>query len=193
NKTDARGSFLSFSLRNACEVTRQILTNKINYGANENTKIGVAGDSAGGLIAASVCHTIKKLDFQILVYGAFDFADKTESHKEFTRPEHILTPTVINWFNSNALRNENDKKDPRASVLLYDTFDGIPPCLFIVAELDPLRDDSYEYQKKLEKFGIKTKLVLMKNVIHSFFSLPGIYEKTCAQTIEAIKEFMDSL
>jgi hypothetical protein len=30
-----------------------------------------------------------------------------------------------------------------------------------------------DYQKKLEKAGIKTKLVLMKNVIHSFFSAPG--------------------
>ncbi len=46
-------------------------------------------------------------------------------------------------FDSNALRNENDKKDPRASVLLHESFDCVPPCLFIVAELDPLRDDSY--------------------------------------------------
>jgi hypothetical protein len=30
-----------------------------------------------------------------------------------------------------------------------------------------------EYQKKLEQAGIKTNLVLVKNVIHSFFSLPG--------------------
>jgi acetyl esterase/lipase len=44
---------------------------------------------------------------------------------------------------STALRDENDKKDPRASVLLYESFDDVPPCLFIVAELDPLRDDSY--------------------------------------------------
>ena len=34
-------------------------------GGEENTKVGVAGDSAGGLIAASVCHTIKNLDFQV--------------------------------------------------------------------------------------------------------------------------------
>jgi acetyl esterase/lipase len=46
-------------------------------------------------------------------------------------------------FGSNALRDENDRKNPRASVLLYEAFDGVPPCLFIVAELDPLRDDSY--------------------------------------------------
>jgi acetyl esterase/lipase len=34
-------------------------------GGNENTKVGVAGDSAGGMIAASLCHTIKNLDFQV--------------------------------------------------------------------------------------------------------------------------------
>ena len=90
----------------------------------------------------------------------------------------------------NALRDENDKKDPRASVILQKSFENLPPCLFIVAELDPLRDDSYgmerrtfklegkysdilDYQKKLEEAGVKTKLVCVKNVIHAFFSLPG--------------------
>jgi len=180
-------------LDDGCEVTRQILANKTAYGGDENTKVGVAGDSAGGLIAASICHTIKNLDFQILVYGAFDLAGETESYKEFIRPEHVLTPELIAWFSSNALRDENDKKDPRVSVLLNESFDGIPPCLFIVAELDPLRDDSYEYQKKLEKAGTKTKLVLVKNAIHSFFSAPGIYEKACGQVVEAVKEFMDGL
>ena len=34
-------------------------------GGDENTKVGVSGDSAGGTIAASVCHTIKNLDFQV--------------------------------------------------------------------------------------------------------------------------------
>jgi hypothetical protein len=36
-------------------------------GGNENTKVGVAGDSAGGLIAASICQTIKNLDFQVKI------------------------------------------------------------------------------------------------------------------------------
>ena len=76
--------------------------------------------------------------------------------------------------------------------MLQKSFESLPPCLFIVAELDPLRDDSYgtvdeieqvmitesfwslvEYQKKLEQAGVKTKLVLVKEVVHSFFSLPG--------------------
>jgi acetyl esterase/lipase len=85
----------------------------VYIGGDENTKVGVAGDSAGALIAASLCHMIKKLDFQveivsspsiishfdkqILVYGGFDFAGQTESHKEFTRPEHVLTRKLLAW------------------------------------------------------------------------------------------------
>ncbi len=91
---------------------------------------------------------------------------------------------------SSALRDENDRKDPLASVLLQESFENIPPCLFIVAELDPIRDDSYsmkeikfklkrkyldilDYQKKLESAGIKTKLVSLKGVLHVYFSYPG--------------------
>jgi len=34
-------------------------------GVNETAKIGVAGDSAGGMISASLSHTIKGIDFQV--------------------------------------------------------------------------------------------------------------------------------
>ncbi|CAF4060227.1 unnamed protein product, partial [Rotaria sp. Silwood1] len=159
-------------LDDACEVTQQILTNKINYGANENTKIGVAGDSAGALISASICHTIKNLDFQILISGQFDFFHKFPSRQEFNNPIFIISIDVLDWFISNALRNEDDKNDSRFSILLNKSFNSLPTCLFIVAELDPLRDDSYNYQELLEKSGVKTKLVLIKGVIHPFFSNP---------------------
>ncbi len=61
-------------------------------------------------------------------------------------------------FTSNALRDENDMKDPRASVLLHKSFDNLPPCLFIVAELDPLRDDSYRMNhRRTIKLYLRTK------------------------------------
>jgi len=69
---------------------------------------------------------------------------------------------------------------------------SLPTCLFIVAELDPLRDDSYrkrqsmnkidkkriivcylDYREILEKAGVKTKLVSINGAIHPFFSYPG--------------------
>jgi acetyl esterase/lipase len=58
---------------------------------------------------------------------------------------------VLFRFVTNALRNEADKTNPRASVLHNKTFDSLPPCLFIVAELDPLRDDSYSKRKSMNK------------------------------------------
>ena len=63
----------------------------------------------------------------------------------------IFVFIVIFRFKSNAFHDENDQKNPRASVLLNESFDNLPPCLFIVAELDPLRDDSYSKRKSMNK------------------------------------------
>ncbi len=69
---------------------------------------------------------------------------------------HLLILILVYFrFKSNALRDENDMKNPRASVLLNESFDNLPPCLFIVAELDPLRDDSYGIHKKTESSNQK--------------------------------------
>ncbi|UJR31673.1 hypothetical protein I4U23_019154 [Adineta vaga] len=180
-------------LDDACEVTRHILANKTAYGGNENTKVGVAGDSGGGLTAASVCHTIDNLDFQILICGQFEYTRTLPSHQEFDQPIFVLTTDVRNWFSSNAYNNENERRDPRISVLHNKIPNTIPPCLVIVAELDPLRDDSYNYEEVLNKAGVKTKLVLIKGAIHPYFSLPGIFAKSCQQTIDAVQEFMTNL
>ena len=39
-------------------------------------------------------------------------------------------------------RSPDDYKDPRVSALLNTSFEGLPPCLFVVAELDSLRDEN---------------------------------------------------
>ncbi|CAF1196708.1 unnamed protein product [Adineta steineri] len=180
-------------LDDACDVTRHILKNKVSYGVNPTAKVGVAGDSAGAQISASICHTIENIDFQILVNGFFDLTCESSSHKEFNDPMYILTTTMLNWMKLHAFRDANDLKDPRASVFLNKSFDTLPPCLFIVAELDPLRDDSYAYQQLLDKAGVKTKCLLIKGVLHDFFVCPGTYPKACAQAINAIQQFLSEL
>ncbi|CAF1193351.1 unnamed protein product [Adineta ricciae] len=155
------------------EVTKYIIENKQSYGCVDvSAKVGVAGESCGASMSAALCHTIKDLDFQILIYGIFDLHRTTPSFKEFVQPMYFLTPETLDWLESSAFRDKNDLNDSRVSVMLSHSFDGLPPCLFIVAELDPLRDDSYAYQKLLDKAGVKTNLVLVKGVLHGFFSVP---------------------
>ncbi|CAF0975864.1 unnamed protein product [Rotaria sordida] len=180
-------------LDDACDVTQHIIQNKTAYGVNQTTKIGVAGDSAGGMISASLSRLLKGIDFQILIYAPLDILGQTPSYKEFAHRMYFLTPEFMNWFCIHAYHNSDDRKDPRVSALLNRTFDELPPCLFIVADLDILRDENLEYQKLLEKAGVQTKLVLIKGVIHGFFSFPGIFPQTCAEAIDAIRDFMASI
>ncbi|CAF1302613.1 unnamed protein product [Rotaria sordida] len=180
-------------LDDALEVTQHIIQNRTAYGVNKTAKIGVAGDSAGGMISASLSHLLKGIDFQILIYAALDILGEMPSYKEFTKPMYFLTPEFMKWFTTHAFHNLDEVKDPRVSVLLNRTFKDLPPCLFIVADLDILRDGNLEYQKLLEKAGVQTKLVLMKDVIHVFFTLPGIFPQSCAEAVDAIRDFMASI
>ncbi|CAF4866646.1 unnamed protein product, partial [Rotaria sp. Silwood2] len=69
-------------LDDALDVTQHIIQNRTAYGliftheifkhlliivlgVNETAKIGVAGDSAGGMISASLSHLLKGIDFQV--------------------------------------------------------------------------------------------------------------------------------
>ncbi|CAF2440571.1 unnamed protein product [Rotaria sp. Silwood2] len=180
-------------LDDAYDVTQHIIQNKTDYGVNSTTKIGVAGDSAGGMISASLSRSLKGIDFQILIYAALDVLGETPSYKEFVKPMYFLTPELMKWFSIHGYHNLEDMKNPRVSALLNTTFEGVPPCLFIVADLDLLRDGNLEYQKLLEKAGVQTKLVLMKGVIHGFLSLPGIFSQTCAEAFDTIRDFMASI
>ncbi|CAF4575225.1 unnamed protein product [Rotaria sp. Silwood1] len=180
-------------LDDTCAVTKHIIENKESYGVDKTAKIGVAGDSAGGTISAAVSQEMKNIDFQILVYGWYDFTRSAPSYKEFTDEQYLSTPALLDWSIKNAFNNEVDANDPRISVLRNTSPDRLPPTLFIVAELDPLRDDSYAYKEILDKAGVKNKLVLFKGVIHDFFALPGTYPKACAQAIDAVQEFMASI
>ena len=63
-------------------------------GGDQNSKVGVSGDSAGGKLAAIVCHEAKDLvDFAVCIkYNVFTLLKCTATKVQYS-PAKIKTPT----------------------------------------------------------------------------------------------------
>jgi acetyl esterase len=180
-------------IEDGCTVARWVLENRIKIGGGAKSKVGVAGDSGGGTIAASVSHDVPGLAFQILVYPRVTTLGEgsLKSYSEYSKGP-VLTAPLVEWF-ERMCADPCDYADPRMATINRTRFDHLPPTLFVVAECDMIRDDSYEYAKKLTAAGVYNELYLAKGAIHAFFTIPGAFPELCraahAKTIEFIKKW----
>ena len=141
-------------------------------------RIAVAGDSAGGNLAAVVCQLAKanggpSIAFQILMYPVVDL-DTTAafaSRSEFAGGDYFLSMRDIEWFNSLYFADAATQvRDPRASPLRTDDLRGLPPALVITAGLDPLRDEGKSYADRLAEAGVPAEYRCFEGTIHAFVS-----------------------
>ena len=156
-------------------------------------KLIVLGDSAGGNLAAVICHLSRdlkgpKLAAQVLVYPTLDARMQHPSISE-NGEGYILTADLMHWFLDHYKKSEADIRDPLMSPLLSKGFSNLPPALVLVAGLDPLRDEGMEYAEKLKAAGNKVQLTNYEGLTHSFFSMPGL-SKRCIAAYEEIREFL---
>lgn len=141
--------------------------------------LAVAGDSAGGGLAASVCLLARdrggpELKLQLLVYPVTDLSS-------FDRPSYrdywdklILTGESMGYFREAYLARPEDGLDPLASPLLAESLAGLPPALVITAEHDVLTSDGQEYAARLKKAGVKTACLSFPGTIHLFFGMAAL-------------------
>ena len=130
----------------------------------DSGRIAVAGESAGGNLAAAVCLMIQDrggppLLFQVLAYPATNLATlETDSHRNFAKG-YGLTNFHVKWFLKQYLPREKDRKDPYASPLLAEDISKVPPALVITGEFDILRDDGELYVERLRNAGIEARFI----------------------------------
>ncbi|XP_067950310.1 uncharacterized protein [Watersipora subatra] len=173
---------------NWCQDNKKLLTNC------DSPLVGVGGDSAGGNIAASVCHLVKGLAFQVLIYSSLTVSPYKHYPSVAKYSEGLLlTKEMLLRFLGLFLTNIEEATDLRCSPVDRKEFAGVPPALFIVSECDPLADQSTEYHKKLQAAGVQTKLVTLKGTIHGFVAMPGFFKETTSTTIFHIDNFLSKL
>jgi acetyl esterase len=135
----------------------------------------VAGDSAGGTIAAVVCqlarNTRLRIVLQVLLCPVTDLADETESRVSFARGYFIERSTLA-WAKA-VYCADAPRTDPRVSPLRASSLDGLPPAHIHTAEFDPMRDEGEAYARALEGAGVPVRYTCHEGLIHHFYCIAG--------------------
>jgi acetyl esterase len=140
----------------------------------DGRRVAVAGDSAGGNLAAVVALTARDaeqpLAGQLLVYPATDMTTERASMREFATG-HLLERAGMNWFYDHYLPTAADARDWRASPLLAARHDGLAAALVMTAGCDPLRDEGKAYADKLRAAGTPVEYRCFDGLIHGFLAM----------------------
>ena len=137
--------------------------------------VAVAGDSAGGNLAAVVAQQLTArgtlLAAQFLIYPAVDHSDARYASLEENGRGYFLEQETLVWFFRHYVGAWQDTTHPRLAPLQAASLAGLPPAVIITAELDPLRDEGEAYGSGLRAVGGKAEVIRCDGMIHGFFDM----------------------
>ncbi len=133
-------------------------------------RIGVAGSSAGGCIAAALAMRARDagtspIAFQILVYPVLDCRPGSRSVAQFADVPGFCGRNVAQMW---AHYLGGRAPDAYAAPALASDLSGLPPAFVSVAELDPLRDEAIDYAKRMLDGGVPVELRVFPGTWHGF-------------------------
>jgi acetyl esterase/lipase len=142
------------------------------------SRIAVAGDSAGGNLAAAVSLLARDAGgpspaMQALIYPVTDAVGGQRSRDEFAKG-FLLTKADMDWFERHYLPPGADHADPRVSMLRASDLSGLPPAYVATAGFDPLRDEGEGYAKRMEEAGVEVVLRRHSGLIHGFANMTAV-------------------
>ncbi len=154
-------------------------------------RVTISGDSAGGNLA-TVCALrdrdkgLTRLYAQALLYPTVNMAGQTDDNFHFSMDQYemlkehepIITPMLTMMSGSmgslGAMLGVKDTADPYISPYLAD-LKGLPPCIILFGEHDPLRLECEAYARKLKAAGVPVKTVRYRGLGHGFADVIGGY------------------
>lgn len=139
-------------------------------------RIAVAGDSAGGNLAAAL--SLRSRDFngpriaaQALMYPVTDLTTlERPTQKEFAQG-YLLTTQRMRWFIDQYVPDLAQRGNPLVSPLLAPDHHSLPPAIIITAQFDPLRSEGEAYGEVLTRAGVPNTVHRIDGVIHGFASM----------------------
>lgn len=163
------------ALHDSLDVTKWVAAASETLGF-DSARIAVAGDSAGGNLAAAVALRTREagpaLRGQVLIYPALDLTRSTPSARSYDGPGLAAADAEVG---PRLYLGGASPSDPGVSPLLAADLAGLPPALIITAEYDCLRDEGRLYAERLEAAGVAVRHTHYVDYCHGFFSEPRMY------------------
>lgn len=181
--------------------TRWALSQATELGIDPSRTV-VAGDSAGGNLAAAVALRARDeglaLAGQLLIYPVTaHYTAAFDSYAEFATG-YGLTREAMVWFWDlylGAAHNEQQARglSSQAAPLLAQDLRGLPPALVMTAAVDVLRDEGEAYGMRLIEAGVPATMTRYPGMHHGFFTYPGVLDganRAAAQAGEWVRTLL---
>lgn len=164
------------AVEDADTALRWVAAHAAEIGADSD-RIAVAGDSAGGNLAATVSLRATQrgsphITTQVLLYPMLDPAQDTQSYRD-NAEGYFVTADHLRWYWEQYLGPAGSDGQRYVSPLHYDTLVGAPPAHVVTAEHDPLRDEGDAYAERLRTAGVAARLERYDGMFHGFATLLG--------------------
>jgi acetyl esterase len=136
----------------------------------------VAGDSAGGNLAAALCLALRDASeplpaAQVLIYPGLGGDQHLASRSECLDAP-LLSSSDVDCYHALYLCG-TAKAGAYAMPLRAGHFRGLPPAFIAVAQFDPLRDDGVLYAERLNSAGVTATLYYGEGLVHGCLRARG--------------------
>jgi acetyl esterase len=156
--------------------------------AGRGASVLVAGDSAGGNLAAVVAQRLRgEVDIrgQLLIYPVVD--------GDLDRPSYRTNVGLVlgvaemdHLFHTYAPR---DRDSPAVSPLRATDLAGLPPAVVVAAGHDPLHDEDVAYAEALRAAGVDVRLLEYPSLVHGFLRYTAVVPAAAKATEEILAVF----
>lgn len=157
-------------------VTRWVAEHADELGV-DGTRIAVAGDSAGGNLAAVVALLARDagldLRMQLLWYPATTWDTSLPSFTE-NADAPILGRNAVGGFSLLYAAGTDLKNPPATLVPARGDLAGVAPAYIAIAGYDPLRDDGVRYAELLTAAGVSAQVHNAETLVHGYLGYHGV-------------------
>nr|WP_235852710.1 alpha/beta hydrolase [Mycobacterium interjectum] len=162
------------------------------------TRTAVAGDSAGGNLAAVtaiLCRErgVARPAAQLLLYPAVDPSFDTDSYHRYGAG-CFNTRATMQWYWRQYLGDERLFDPPwLVAPARADSFADLPPAVVVTAGLDPLHSEGCDYARRLRNAGVRVVHRDFPGLFHGFMTIQSFPPATAARELVCgdLRELLD--